>query len=308
MPPLVALRDIPKRLKSGRLAPVTVAVVGAEKEILAALARAVSEGLLRPVMAESRNRCEEIAGGALPGFSFLGVDGDDAAGLKACMEMAASGKAAAVASGRITPLLIPQAMRGDDRLMDGDAVLSHLAFFEIRKIGRVLAITDAAVNVRPDLDTKVAIVKNAIGTARLLGWERPKVALLSASETINYEHMPSSSDAAIIAKMGERGQIPGAIIDGPLALDNAVSGEAAQTKGISSPVAGCADILVVSDVESGNLVYKVLAHFAYLPLASVLVGGKVPVAMTGRADTAESKYFSVCLAALLGTQPKSTNG
>ncbi|MCX7804832.1 MAG: phosphate acyltransferase [Planctomycetota bacterium] len=305
MPPLTALRDIPERLRIGGKTPVAVAVVGAEKEILDALSMATAEGLLRPVMAESRGRCEEIAGKPLHGFSFLGVDGDDAAGLRACMEMAARGEAAAVASGRITPLLIPQAMRGDHRLMDNDATLSHLAFFEVRKIGRVLAITDAAVNIRPDLDTKVAIVRNAIGAARRLGWKCPKVAMLSASETINYEHMPSSSDAAIIAKMGERGQIPGAILDGPLALDNAVSAEAARTKGIVSPVAGCADILVVADVESGNLVYKVLAHFAHLPPASVLVGGKVPVAMTGRADTAESKYFSTCLAALLGTLPES---
>jgi phosphate butyryltransferase len=175
-------------------------------------------------------------------------------------------------------------------------VLSHVAMFESSSYPRLFMVSDAAVNIAPDLDAKIAITMNAAAVAHKIGYKRPKVALISAIEKVNYESMPSSVDAAVIAKMAERGQLGELIADGPLAIDNALSEEACTIKGIHSPVGGSADILIVPNIETGNVLYKGLTLIGNARVAGILVGTRVPVVLTSRADSEDSKFLSILLA------------
>ena len=159
-------------------------------------------------------------------------------------------------------------------------------------------ITDAAVNIAPTLEEKIDIIQNAIDLAHIIGVPDPKVAILSAIETINPK-IQSTLDAAALCKMADRGQIRGGQLDGPLAFDNAVSTMAARTKGINSPVAGQADILVVPDLESGNMLAKQLEYMAHALAAAIVLGAKVPIVLTSRADTAETRIASCVIASLI---------
>ncbi len=161
-----------------------------------------------------------------------------------------------------------------------------------------LAVTDAAINIFPDLETKVDIAQNAIDMARALGVELPKVAILSAVETVTPK-IPSTIDAAALCKMAERGQITGALLDGPLAFDNAISKEAAEIKGIRSEVAGDADILLVPDLEAGNMLAKQLSFLANADAAGIVLGARVPIILTSRADTVRARMASCAVAVLL---------
>jgi len=163
---------------------------------------------------------------------------------------------------------------------------------------RLLIITDAAVNIAPDLDAKRDIVQSAIDLARALGIAQPKVALLAAVETVNSK-MPATIDAAALCKMADRGQIEGGVLDGPLAFDNAMSAEAARVKGIVSPVAGSPDILVAPDIEAGNMLYKQLVFFTAAFAAGIVLGAKVPVILTSRADNRTSRIASCAVAQLM---------
>jgi phosphate butyryltransferase len=177
-------------------------------------------------------------------------------------------------------------------------LFSHVSAFEIPGFERLIFVTDAGVVIEPTLEQKVQIVQNAIDLVNQLGIEKPRVAILAALEMVN-PRMPSTTDAANLAKMADRGQIKGGIVDGPLALDNAISLQSAQLKGISSPVAGNADILVAPDVESGNVLAKGITYFARGRMAAVVVGAKVPIAADARADPSESKLASIGLAVLM---------
>jgi len=165
---------------------------------------------------------------------------------------------------------------------------------------RPLFITDAAINIAPELDDKRDIVQNAIDLARVLGVEMPRVALLSAVETVTPK-LPSTLDAAALCKMADRGQITGGILDGPLAFDNAVSEEAAKIKSIASPVAGNADILVVPDLEAGNMLVKQLGYLAEAQGAGIVLGARIPIMLTSRADTVLARMAS-CAVALIATR------
>ena len=160
-----------------------------------------------------------------------------------------------------------------------------------------LVITDAAINIQPTLEDKVDIVQNAIDLVRALGIEQPKVAILSAVETVTPK-IPSTIEAAALCKMAERGQITGGVLDGPLALDNAISPEAARIKGINSPVAGHADILVVPDLEAGNMLAKNLTFLANADAAGIVLGARVPIILTSRADSVMTRMASCAVAAL----------
>jgi phosphate acetyltransferase/phosphate butyryltransferase len=163
---------------------------------------------------------------------------------------------------------------------------------------RLLLVTDAAINIAPDLDAKRDIVQNAIDLAHALGIATPRVAILSAAETVN-ARVPSTVDAAALCKMADRAQITGGVLDGPLAFDNAVSAEAARQKGIVSNVAGRADILVTPDLESGNILAKQLSYFAGADSAGIVMGARCPIALTSRADPVESRLASAALLALV---------
>jgi phosphate butyryltransferase len=173
-----------------------------------------------------------------------------------------------------------------------------VALYEAADPQRLVLFSDVAMNIAPDLVQKTQILENAVSLAHRLGVERPKVAAIAAVETVNPE-MPATVDAASLAKMADRGQIKGCIVDGPLALDNALSVEAARHKGITSPVAGVADVLLLPDIEAGNVLYKILGLVKTWPLAAIIVGASAPVVLTSRADSDETKFNSIALAAAI---------
>jgi phosphate acetyltransferase len=176
--------------------------------------------------------------------------------------------------------------------------ISHCFIMDVPTLDRVIIITDAAVNIFPSLEDKVHIVQNAIDLARALGLELPKVAILSAMETVSPQ-VPSTIEAAALCKMAERGQITGGVLDGPLALDNAIDLGAAKIKKITSPVAGLADILVVPDLEAGNMLAKSLSFMADADAAGIVLGARVPIILTSRADSVETRLASCAVAALV---------
>lgn len=176
--------------------------------------------------------------------------------------------------------------------------LSHVALFETSLLPRLLIISDCAMNITPSLSDKIAIIKNSIAVANFLGNPLPKVAVVCAVETVN-PHMQATIDAALLAKMGERGQIKGAVIDGPLALDNAISRESAKHKGIESPVAGEADILILPDIEGANVLYKALVYLSKTQNAGVIMGAAAPIVLTSRSDSTGTKLNSIALGLLM---------
>jgi phosphate acetyltransferase len=189
-----------------------------------------------------------------------------------------------------------QAVLAEPKLRTGRR-MSHVFRFEVPAYPKPLLVTDAAINIAPSLEDKADIVRNAVELAQALGVAQPRVAILSAIETVT-PRIASTLDAAALCKMADRGQIVGAILDGPLAFDNAISAEAARMKGIVSPVSGQADILVVPDLEAGNMLAKQLEYLAGASSCGVVLGARVPIALTSRADSATSRMASAALAAL----------
>ena len=183
--------------------------------------------------------------------------------------------------------------------------VSHVFVMDVPTYPRPLAITDAAINIFPDLETKRDIVQNAIDMAHALGIERPKVAILSAVETVTPK-IPSTIDAAALCKMAERGQITGGLLDGPLAFDNAISRDAAKMKKIDSEVAGDPDILLAPDLEAGNMMAKMLSFLANADSAGLVLGARVPVILTSRADSVRSRIASCAVGVLAAHARRST--
>jgi phosphotransacetylase len=183
--------------------------------------------------------------------------------------------------------------------------ISHCFLMQSPHYPRPFIVTDAAINITPTLDVKADIVRNAIALARVIGVEQPRVAILAAVETVN-PAMPSTLDAAALCKMADRGQIEGALLDGPLAFDNAVSEEAARIKSIRSEVAGRADILVVPDLESGNMLAKQLEYLGGASSAGIVLGARVPIILTSRADPQEARIASCAVALMLAHAYRSS--
>jgi phosphate butyryltransferase len=217
----------------------------------------------------------------------------------AAVSLVASGAAKALMKGLVDTSAIMKAVLDKDAGMRTGKKLSHLAIFSLPAYHKILFVTDAAINIAPDFETKKTIIANAVEAAVNLGVDCPKVALLAAKEKADAK-MPATMEAADLAQWYKDGGISGCIVDGPFALDNAVSKESAQIKGIDSPVAGDADILVCPDIEAANVLYKSLAFLAGAKNGGVVLGAKKPVILTSRADSAESKYISIALGILCG--------
>jgi phosphate butyryltransferase len=201
-------------------------------------------------------------------------------------------------NGRALPVELLRAALDKTKGLRIGKLVSDVSVFEIPDFDRLIFVSDAAIVVSPTLAQKAAIVQNAIDTAIELGVTTPKVAVLAATEMVNPE-MPANMDAANLSKMAERGQIRGGFVDGPLAMDNAISLKAAKMKGIESKVAGQADILITPDVESGNILAKAIAYFAMGHMAAVIVGAKCPIVMPSRSDPPEQKLISLALGVYL---------
>ena len=260
---------------------------------------AAARGLIVPTLIgpEARIRAvAEQAGLDLQGITIDPVAHSHAAAARGA-ELAAQGAVQMLMKGSLHTDELLAAVLATPALRTGRR-LSHVFHFDIPTYPKPLLLTDAAVNIQPTLDDKADIVRNAIGLAQALGVAVPKVALLSAVETVTAK-ITSTLDAAALCKMAQRGQISGAILDGPLAFDNAISAEAARIKGIDSPVSGDADILVLPDLESGNVAAKLLEYLAGAASCGVVLGARVPIALTSRADGAASRVASTALAAVV---------
>jgi acetate kinase len=215
--------------------------------------------------------------------------------------MVRSGRAGALMKGHLhTDELLHHVVKRDGGLRTGRR-LSHIFVMDVPGLDHLLMITDAAINIAPDLRTKVDIVQNAIDLGQALGIARPRVGVLAAVETVN-EKMPATLDAAVLSKMADRGQIKGGCVDGPLAMDNALSMAAARTKGIAGEVAGRAEVLVAPDIQSGNMIAKQLTYLAHAEAAGLVMGASVPIILTSRADDEKARLASCAVAALYAGQ------
>jgi phosphate acetyltransferase len=281
------------------LGPVSVAVAAPLSDVaLLSVVGAYEARLIEPILVGPENILKRLAGKLgvdLAKWSLVEASDDSDAATKA-VELCRSGRARMLMKGSLhTDTLLHAVMRRDTGLRTTRR-LSHAFVLDAPLYPRPLIITDAGINIYPSLDDKVDIVRNAIDLAHALGIDVPNVAILSAIETVNPKII-STIDAAALCKMAERKQITGAVLDGPLAFDTAVSVEAASIKNLTSRVAGVADVLVVPDLESGNMLAKQLEYLGGAELAGVVLGGRVPIVLTSRADAVRARLASCAVAA-----------
>ena len=281
-------------------APVTTAVVHpCEQSALAGAAEAAAAGLITPIYVGPKARITDIADKA-------GIDLGNAEIIDAPHSHAAAQQAVALVREGRAELLMKGSLHTDELL--GAVVaresglrtgrrISHAFLMDVPTYHKVLIVTDAAINIAPSLEDKVDICQNAVDLAVSLGLKQPKVAVVAAVETVTSK-MPATIDAAALCKMAERGQIKGALLDGPLAFDNAISREAARTKGIESDVAGDPDILLAPDLEAGNILAKLLSFLARADSAGLVLGARVPIILTSRADSVRARIASCAVAML----------
>ncbi|BCB04670.1 phosphate butyryltransferase [Bacillus sp. KH172YL63] len=287
--------------KATQIEHSTVAVAAAEdKEVLGAVAMAVEKKmasfLLYGDKEEITSILKEVAPHLINDSNIIikhAFSPQKAAEL--AVKAVKENEAGALMKGNVPTAVILKAVLNKEWGLRTGSVLSHVAAFEVAGFDRLTFITDAAMNIAPDLQQKAQIIENAVGVARSIGVVQPKVAPLAAVEVVN-PAMQSTVDAASLTMMNQRGQIRDCVVDGPLALDNAVSLHAAEHKGIKGEVAGQADILLVPNIETGNALYKSLIYFAKAKVGAVIAGAKAPIVLTSRADSAESKLYSLALA------------
>ncbi|MES2192956.1 MAG: bifunctional enoyl-CoA hydratase/phosphate acetyltransferase [Pseudomonadota bacterium] len=282
------------------LDPIRTAVVVPEDKVsLGGALLAAQHGIIKPILIGSAQVINAIAsqiGADITCVEVLDVPGHSAAAA-AAVELARMGKADAIMKGSLhTDELLHHVVKHKGGLRTHRR-LSHVFVMDVPGLDHVLLVSDAAINIAPDLEAKVDITQSAIDVALALGIVKPKVGILSAVETVNPK-IPSTIDAAVLSKMAERGQIKGAIVDGPLAMDNAIDVEAARSKGITSLVAGHADILIVPNLEAGNMLAKELTFVAHAEAAGIALGATVPIILTSRADGEKARLASCAIAAL----------
>ena len=294
-------------LVKGRPALPTAIAHPCDESAIAAVVEAADAGLIEPILvgpAAKIKAAAKQAGVDIAPYRLVDVPHSHAAAAQA-VALVKSGEAKLLMKGSLHTDELMHAVVADTGLRTARR-LSHVYLMDVPSYDRLLLVTDAAINIAPALAEKRDIIQNAIDLAHTLGIAVPKVAVLSAVETVN-PAIPSTVDAAALCKMAERGQIAGGIVDGPLAFDNAVSTQAAREKGINSKVAGVADILVVPDLESGNMLAKQLTFLAGADAAGVVMGAQVPIILTSRADTSRTRIASCAVAALLAQAAKKSS-
>jgi phosphate butyryltransferase len=301
---ITSFTEILKAVKKKSIKKVSVAVAQ-DEPVLEAVRDAINEGIAQAVLVGDRRAIEAIAGSI--GMSLEGVEiideMDNVKASKIAVSLVSSKKADMVMKGLVDTATFLRAVLDKETGLRTGSLLSHVAVFEVPALQRLLILTDAAMNISPDLAAKKQILENAVGVAHAIGIEVPRDAPVCAVEVVNPD-MQATIDAAVLSKMNDRGQIKGCIVDGPLAIDNAISEEAARHKGIQSPVAGHADIILVPNIESGNVMYKTLTYTANARIGAVLAGAAAPVILTSRADSPESKMNSIALASLAASDSK----
>ena len=289
------------------LAPIKVAVVHpCDGPSLGGALDARNAGLIDPVLVGPSARIQAVAAEA--GLDLAGVAIEDAAHSHAAAargaELACAGKVEALMKGSLHTDELMAAVVARESGLRTKRRVSHCFVLHTPRYPRPFIVTDAAINLAPDLEQKADIIRNAIDLAHAIGVAEPKVAILAAVETVN-PAMPSTLDAAALCKMADRGQIKGGLLDGPLAFDNAISAQAAEIKHIESRVAGDADILAVPDLESGNMLAKQLEYLAGASGSGIVLGARVPIALTSRSDGPTARVSSALLAVLAAYDARS---
>lgn len=280
--------------------PMPTAIVHpCDRPSLESALMAARADLIVPVVVAPKARIERLAGEAclsLEGLELVDVPHSHAAAARAA-ELARSGRVAALMKGSLHTDELLHSVLDTRAGLRTDRRMSHAFVMDLPGRADPLIITDGAVNIAPGLAEKRDIVQNAIELAKALGFDQVRVAIMSATESVNPK-IPSTIDAAALCKMADRGQITGAVLDGPLALDNAISEDAARMKGIVSPVAGRANVLVAPDLEAGNMLAKSLSFLANAESAGIAIGARVPVILNSRADTVAARVSSCAVGAL----------
>jgi phosphate butyryltransferase len=275
-----------------------VVAMAQDSDVLHALEAARAAGMTEPVLVGSKENLKHIAEEIhldLNHYEIVDIE-DEKDAVDEAVSIVKKGDAQVLMKGLCSTSNFLKGILDKENGLRASKVLSHLAIFETPNYKKLLFMSDAAMNITPDLTEKIEITENAIKATHSLGYELPRVAMISAVEKVNAIGMPSTADAAIIAKMGDRKQIKDAIIDGPLAVDNALSPKANLIKGLDSPVGGDADICIVPNIEAGNIFYKVLTTLGNARVAGVILGAAVPVVLTSRADSENSKFLSIAAA------------
>ncbi len=287
-----------KAQKNSEKKVVSVAVAE-DREVLVAVEKARVEGVVEGILVGDTNKIKKLAEELkidLNNYQLIHEEDMNEAARKSVIEVS-SGRADMLMKGLLDTGVILKAALDREIGLRGDSVLSHVAVFEIENYDRLFFVTDAAMNIAPDLQTKKKIIDNSVKVARALEIEVPKVACICAKEKVSPK-MPDTVVAKELEEMNKRGEIKNCIVGGPFAIDNAVSLEAVKHKGIEHPVAGVADILLAPDIEGGNILYKSISYFAKSKSAGLIVGATAPIILTSRADSEETKLNSIILGAM----------
>jgi len=297
---ITKLSEVVEMAKAKKKRRIAVAAAG-DPDVLHALKNAESEGIVEPVLVGEKPRILEICkkiGLDCGKYEIIDIPDRFEASLMAS-QLIREGRAEILMKGMVSTGQLLKAVLNKEHGLRKGGVLSHVAVFESPYYHKLLGITDAAMNVAPTFEEKISIINNAVEVFHLLGEPNPKVAVVGAVETVN-QRMESTMHAATLSMMNKRQQIKGCVIDGPLALDNAVSKKAAEVKGIDSEVAGNVDIVVAPDINGANFLYKSLNFLGGASTSAVIMGAKVPIVLTSRADSEKSKFLSISLAAAIG--------
>jgi len=289
--------DLISQLKQNQSKNIAVALAE-DPEVLIALEKARKAGIANGILTGNPNKINAILKKTNieeKHYEIISA-GDETTAVGLAVGLVRNNQAQVLMKGICSTATFLKAILDKEKGLRFGKIISHLSVFESPQYHKLFMMSDAAMNIAPDLATKISITENAISAAHKLGYESPKVAIISAIEKVNADGIPSSADAAIIAKMGDRNQIKGAIIDGPLAIDNAFSLQSCKVKKLKSPVGGDADICIVPNIETGNAFYKPLTILGNARVGGIILGAKVPVVLTSRADSEDSKYLSIVTA------------
>jgi len=302
---ITSFDELLKKVKTRPKKTIAVAMAD-EHDVLSAISQASQEGIADAVLVGDKQniiKCAKENNIDIKKFDIVHAEGENQSVVRA-IQLVREHLADTLMKGRCSSATLLKGILDKQHDVRTGKLLSHCAVLEVPTYHKLIFMTDGGMNIAPDLDAKIGIIDNAVACARLLGIDPPKVALISALEKVNYKAMPCTVDAAVLSKMNERGQIQNAIVDGPLALDNAISKKACETKGIVSNVGGDADILIMPAIEAGNVFYKALSILAHAKTAGVVLGAKVPIILSSRADTEETKYLSIAVGLSISVKRK----
>jgi phosphate butyryltransferase len=295
---LKKISDIHIKIQKNQALKKLVLASASDEHSIDAVFHAYKKNIIIPVLVGNETEIKQICISNKYDFENIEIihANDKQEAVKISVEMVRNGKADILMKGNVSSSILLKGVLNKEYGLKTEQLLSHFAIAELKNYHKLIGITDVAMNIAPDINEKSNIVSNAVKFLNKIGYKKPKVAVIAAVETVN-EKMQATVDAAILSKMADRKQIPNCIIDGPLAFDNAMSKESAVHKGIDSDVAGDADILLMPNIEAGNVLYKSLTYTG-AKIAAILLGASAPIVLTSRSDSEETKLNSIILAAL----------